>query len=166
MKIHINLITSKGRPAIAMVELIFAIVVIGITLLSVPLMVNQATQSTYTTLQQEAIAAAASDMSLILSREWDEANTDDELDSTILVTTDTSYDEDDRINLRSRTYYTSTGGKLSPSTSLGTDSGDLDDIDDVHNINTTVDDVDGDDLIDQTMTIATTVTTVCGFFGR
>ena len=156
MKIHINLISSKKRKAIAMVELIFAIVVIGITLLSIPLMVNQASQSTYTTLQQEAIAAAASDMSLILSREWDDANTNDSLDSTILTTASGNYDQAARTNLQSRTYFTSTGGTLAVSTTLGAD-GDLDDIDDVHNTNTTLTSLGGSDLVDQTMTIATTV---------
>lgn len=136
MIIHINLITSKKRKAIAMLELIFAIVVIGITLLSVPLMVNQASQSTYTTLQQEAIAAAASDMSLILSREWDEANTNDTLDSTILTTASSNYNQAARTNLRSRTYFSATGGTMSASdytTFQSPDTGDIghDDIDDV-----------------------------------
>ena len=148
MKIHINLISSKKRKAIAMVELIFAIVVIGITLLSIPLMVNQASQSTYTTLQQEAIAAAASDMSLILSREWDDANTNDSLDSSILTTASGNYNQGARTNLQSRTYFISTGGTLAVSTTLGAD-GDLDDIDDVHNTNTTLTSLGGSDLIDQ-----------------
>ncbi len=156
MIIHINPIASKKRKAIAMIELIFAIVIIGITLLGVPLMVNQASQSTYTTLQQEAIAAAASDMSLILSREWDEANTNDSLDSTILKTASGNYNQTARTNLQSRTYFSSTGGTLDASTTIGAD-GDLDDIDDVHNTNTTLIPLGGSDLVDKTMTIATTV---------
>jgi len=156
MKIHINLISSKKRKGIAMVELIFSIVVIGITLLSIPLMLNQASQSTYTTLQQEAIAAAASDMSLILSRAWDEANTGDALDATILTTASGNYNQGARSNLQSRTYFSSLGGTLTAS-SIGSDSGDLDDIDDVHDTNTTLASMGGSDLIDQSMTIATTV---------
>jgi len=152
----ISLRAHKGRPAIAMIELIFAIVVIGITLLSVPLMVNQANQSTYVTLQQEAIAAAASDMSLILSREWDEANTDTSEAATILTGTGSNFTQADRSNIQSRTYITSTGALLSAS-SIGADSGDLDDIDDVNGITTILKDEGGDDLIDMTMTISTTV---------
>lgn len=155
MMIHINLITSKRRPAIAMLELIFAIVVIGITLLSVPLMVNQATQSTYTTLQQEAIAAAASDMNLILSREWDDANTNDLLDSTILTTASSNYNQAARDNNHSRTYFTSIGGTLAASTTLGSDGGDSDDIDDVGAV--TLTSMGGSDLVDTTITIGTTV---------
>lgn len=157
MRIHINQISSKRRPAIAMLELIFAIVVIGITLLSVPLMVNQATQSTYTTLQQEAIAAAASDMNLILSREWDDANTNDSLDSTILTTASSNYNQAARTNLHSRSYFTSTGSTLSAS-SIGSDSGDMDDIDDINDVNTTLTALGGSNLVDTNMTIATTVT--------
>ncbi len=152
---RIDILTTNKRPAIAMIELIFAIVVIGITLLSVPLMVNQASQSTYTTLQQEAIAAAASDMGLILSREWDDANTNDSLDSTILTTASTNYNLAARTNLRSRTYYTSIGGTRTASTTLGSDSSDSDDIDDVGTV--TLTSLGGSDLIDKTMTIATTV---------
>lgn len=153
MKLNLNI----KRPAIAMIELIFAIVVIGITLLSVPLMVNQASQSSYTTLQQEAIAAAASDISLIMTREWDDANTNDTLDSTILTTASSNYDQTARTNLRSRTYFSSTGGTRAASTTIGADTGDLDDIDDVHGLNTTLTSMGGSDLIDQTMTIATSV---------
>jgi len=60
------------RPAIAMIELIFAIVIIGITLLSAPMIISQSVQSINTNLKQEAIAAAASQISLILTYPWDE----------------------------------------------------------------------------------------------
>lgn len=157
MQIHINLISNKQRKAIAMIELIFAIVVIGITLLSVPLMVNQASESTYTTLQQEAIAAAASDMSLILSREWDEVNTNDLIDSTIVTTASGNYDQAARTNLRSRTYTSSLGTTLAASTTLSADSGDSDDIDDVNGVTTALTTLGTSDLVDTTMTIGTTV---------
>lgn len=60
------------RPAIAMIELVFALVIIGITLLSAPLILNQSIQSSYTAMQQESIAAASSQISLILTKAWDE----------------------------------------------------------------------------------------------
>ena len=63
------------RPAIAMIELIFAIVVIGITLLSAPLLVSQATSSSMTSFQQESVAMAASHTSAVMTYEWDEENT-------------------------------------------------------------------------------------------
>jgi len=64
----------KMRKAIAMIELIFAIVVIGIIMLSAPMLVNRATQSSYTGLQQEAITAAATQISQIMTAAWDQAD--------------------------------------------------------------------------------------------
>lgn len=62
------------RKAIAMIELIFAIVVIGIIMLSAPMLVSRATQSSYTGLQQEAITAAATQISQIMTAAWDQAD--------------------------------------------------------------------------------------------
>jgi len=71
-----NNLTRKIRPAIAMIELIFSIVIIGISMLTVPILVGQSTQSIYTSLQQESIAAAAVQISTIMSSHWDGNNTD------------------------------------------------------------------------------------------
>jgi type II secretory pathway pseudopilin PulG len=60
------------RPAIAMIELVFAIVIIGIALLSAPRIIGQSVKSINTALNQEAIAAAASQISLVLTYPWDE----------------------------------------------------------------------------------------------
>lgn len=65
------------RPGIAMIELIFAIVIIGITLLSAPLILNMSIQSSNVAMQQESIAATASELSLILTYPWDEGDTND-----------------------------------------------------------------------------------------
>jgi len=62
----------KLRPAVAMVELIFAMVIIGITLMSAPGIISVSMQSSHVAIQQEAIAAASSQISLILTRNWDE----------------------------------------------------------------------------------------------
>ena len=83
---QLHTITVKNRKAIAKIELIFAIVIVGIALLSVPNLIYRATESGYTAMQQEAIAAAASDISLILTKRWDEANTDPRLPAIILTT--------------------------------------------------------------------------------
>lgn len=72
------------RPAIAMIELIFAIVVIGITLLSAPLILNQSIRSSTVAIQQEAIAAAGSQLSLILTQNWDENASDQAIGFGIL----------------------------------------------------------------------------------
>jgi hypothetical protein len=58
-----------------MVELIFAIVVMGIAMLSLPLMVNTATQSSRVAFGQESIAILAAHTNAIMSFSWDENNT-------------------------------------------------------------------------------------------
>ncbi len=64
------------RKAIAMIELIFAIVIIGISLLSIPNLLMVSSNSTLITLQQESIAMAASHTNALMTYAWDEQNTD------------------------------------------------------------------------------------------
>ncbi len=148
----------KSRRAIAMIELIFAIVIIGITLMSVPNLVHQASESGYTTIQQESIAAAASDLSLILSREWDEVGTSDEFHTPILNTTDgTPSLGFPRLGGRSRTFATSLGGADLNASTIAND-GDFDDIDDAHAQIAELHLIDGtQDLIDVDINITATV---------
>ncbi len=63
---------KKSKSGIAMVELIFALVIIGIVLLSAPMLIQQSIRSGNIALQQEAIAAAAAQTSIVLSMHWDE----------------------------------------------------------------------------------------------
>jgi len=70
------------KRAIALIELVFAIVIIGITLLSVPNLISTATSSSNQIIKQEAIANAASYINIILSQFWDENAT--ELNNPIL----------------------------------------------------------------------------------
>jgi len=72
------------RPAIAMIELIFAIVVIGIVLMSAPMLISTATQSSYLATQQEAIGEASSHMNMILNYHWDEGDANETYDDHIL----------------------------------------------------------------------------------
>lgn len=64
------------RVGIAMIELIFAIVIMGIALLSVPMILSTATKSSILSLQQEAIAIAATHTNALLTYAWDEQNTE------------------------------------------------------------------------------------------
>ncbi len=67
---------KKLRVGIAMIELIFAIVIIGITLLSVPMLLTVVGKSNIVSFQQEAIAIAASHTNALMTYAWDEQNTD------------------------------------------------------------------------------------------
>ena len=68
--------TQKGfKRGVAMIELIFALVIIAIVLLSSPMLIKQSMSSSFVALQQEAIAATASQVSMLLSKPWDEEDT-------------------------------------------------------------------------------------------
>ncbi len=75
----------KMRNGIAMIELIFAIVVMGIVLMSAPMLISTSAQGSLVAVQQEAIAASASELGMILTRDWDEAGTDETAESPILI---------------------------------------------------------------------------------
>lgn len=89
-KIDIFSMMHKRRTAIAMIELIFAIVIIGLVLLTAPMLIDRSTKSTYVALQQESIAAAATQMNMIMTAEWDHSNTDNIEGAPVLQTGTTS----------------------------------------------------------------------------
>jgi hypothetical protein len=72
------------KRGIAMIELIFSIVIMGIVLLSAPMLIQQSIQSGNVAMQQEAIAAAASQTSVVLSMHWDENNNSNSIVSPML----------------------------------------------------------------------------------
>lgn len=73
------------RKAIAMIELIIAIVIMGIAFLAIPMINNEAIKSGENAMLQESIAAGASQTELILTMKWDEASSD-------ILDTSTSWD--------------------------------------------------------------------------
>jgi len=62
------------KNGIAMIELIFALVIMGIVLLSAPMLIQQSINSSNIALQQEAISALATHIEFILTMSWDENN--------------------------------------------------------------------------------------------
>jgi type II secretory pathway pseudopilin PulG len=81
---------KKRRAAIAMIELIFSIVIIGLVMLSAPMLIDRSTKSTYIALQQESIAAAAAQINMIMTAEWDNSNTFTTEGAPVLQTASTS----------------------------------------------------------------------------
>ncbi len=132
------------RPAIAMIELIFAIVIMGIVLMSAPMLISTATKSGYVAIQQEGINEAASRVNMIISDySWDEQNTDDNASYTIMQTSNVNVDLDEfssvifpgfRRGTPKESYrnFRLDSSRLDATAqgSLGDDSGDSDDIDD------------------------------------
>ena len=121
----------------AMIELIFAIVIMGIVMMSAPMLISTATKSGYATLQQEGINEVASQINMIMGYAWDENNTYDRSVITVLQTAgDTGLDENVTTgrragtpNISERTFIDDNSTKWSAS-AIGADAGDLDDIDD------------------------------------
>lgn len=72
----VNNLKVKSKKAIAMIELIFALVIMGIVLMSAPMLIHQSIQSGNVALQQEAISLTAEKVSWILSLPWDENSSD------------------------------------------------------------------------------------------
>ncbi len=135
--------TKTTRTAIAMIELIFAIVIIGITLMSAPMLISTATKSGYVTIQQEGINEAASRVNMIMGFHWDEANTDESILDAI-VQTNGHIDLNESIGadgngtgrrdgtpLESyRSFFDSDGNRYTATAVGSFDEGDEDDIDD------------------------------------
>lgn len=137
------MIQTHFKRGIAMVELIFALVIMGIVLLSAPMLIQQSIQSSNVAYQQESIAAIASHTGVLLSKHWDEENTKNTAGVSPVLQLSVaaggspydfsgiSFDS----NVSGRT--TSIADvNLTASTNLGQDNGDPDDfndIDDYHN---------------------------------
>lgn len=157
---------NTGRRAIAMIELIFAIVIIGITLMSVPNLIDRAAKSGYTSLQQEAIAVASSQIGLILAMKWDDNDNHNPCESPLIVS-----NGDPKLTTRPnapfRNFADCYTASLTPAsaTVIGwSEGGIFDDIDDadilsdmrLDNIETT--DTETGDVVDIDVSMLTTVT--------
>ena len=137
------------RDGVAMLELIFAIVVMGIVMLAAPMLMSQATQGSLNTVKQEAINAAAAQISLVQSVQWDESDTNPSTGAPILKVTSgypnfdevTSAISGTTVNVGRRAGTPQTSkrsfvfSKLNPSlrlgaSAIGPDGGDNDDVDD------------------------------------
>jgi len=127
------------RHAIAMIELIFAIVVMGIVMMSAPMLISTAAKSGYIAIQQESINEAATQVNIILGYQWDENNTNESYDPIVLSTSVVSdLSENGSTGMRFGTpkesyrKFVSTSGERGIATSIGSagESGGLDDIDD------------------------------------
>jgi Tfp pilus assembly protein PilV len=104
------------RPAIAMIELIFAIVIMGIVFLSAPMLISTASTSSQATFHQESIAMIASHTNALLSYAWDEQNTESVNNFTILDTNSSNT----QLDTTRRTVSNTTLGKVRVLPTLGT----------------------------------------------
>lgn len=76
----------KNRKAIAMIELIFALVVMGIAMLAIPIITSQSTKGSESAMMQESISQVAANINVVLAKYWDDANTNSNNERVILKT--------------------------------------------------------------------------------
>ncbi len=167
------MINKRFKKGIAMIELIFAIVIIGIVLLSTPMLIQQSVNSGFVALQQEAIAALSSHSGILLSKHWDEGDANNTTGvAPIIQLTSPKANSPFKlagiidINLSSRT--TAVGDDNLTITPIGTDGNEtfdiFDDIDDYNNVelnltifNNETTTASSGDYVDQNITIKTIV---------
>ncbi len=126
-----------------MIELIIAIVIMGIALLAIPMINKEAVRSGESAMLQESVAAGASQIQLILSKHWDEQNADPALGASILTTTSGNFNTYGGLNPASRTTLNTNGEVVAASNALGAEGGDRDDIDDFNGIAVGLIDIQG-----------------------
>lgn len=95
----------KNRKAIAMIELIFALVVMGIAMLAIPIITSQSTKGSESAMMQESISQVAANMNVVLAKYWDDANTNSNNERVILKTDSTT-------NFGTRAGLTSDNGRI------------------------------------------------------
>jgi hypothetical protein len=132
------------RYGIAMIELIFSIVIMGIVLMSAPMLIHTSINSGYISLQQEAISVLASQVNLVLVKSWD-ANT---VGEPIILGTQGDKSLSSRQGRMSRTLTLSTGGTLNAG-SIGYEQNDtFNDIDDFDKVTMSLRDFASTDIMD------------------
>jgi uncharacterized protein involved in tolerance to divalent cations len=119
-----------------MIELIFAIVIIAITVISLPMMTQTTAKGVEGNLVQEAIFAASAELNQAVSYYWDE-NSLQSANSLSRVVWTSSTDCDTSTKLRpghinQTLHRRCIDDNSSRPSALGSDSGDLDDIDDIN----------------------------------
>ncbi len=133
----------KGlRPALAMIELIFTIVIMAIVLMSAPQLIRSATKSGYVAIMQESINETAAQVNMVMGYYWDEADVNENFLPPVLHVSagNADLDANGTTGLRKgvpllslRSFIRSDAQELNASIAadLGNDGGDRDDIDDL-----------------------------------
>ena len=124
------------RYAFTMIELIFAIVVIAISVMSLPMMTQVTSKGIESSLVQEAIFAAATKLNEAVTYRWDENSIDplqpDSLSKIISTDVGGCATAGQRAGFIAQLMHRRCLNDVTirPSTTLGKDAGDLDDLDD------------------------------------
>lgn len=128
------------RKASSMIELVIAIVVMGIAMMTLPLMLERTQENNAFAMQQEALLAARTQIGDMTTYPWDDNSLKDNKvaildtnasDIELARTSATSPRRVGHVNQdRRRKFFDSNEANNAASTALGPEGGDLDDIDD------------------------------------
>lgn len=118
-----------------MIELIFAIVIIAITALSLPMMTQITSRGGERNIVQEAIFAASTELNQVVSYRWDENSTqDDTMLSRVISTSDADCNATTKLrpgHINQPYHRRCIDDTTIRPSALGSDGGDLDDLDDI-----------------------------------
>jgi len=124
----------KLRNGSSMIELVIAIVVMGIAMMTLPMMLTTVQNNNTFALQQEAILMTRTQLGDIMTYPWDDKSEDNSFNIGILDTSgDSDFNRTNRVGLvkadKRRKFFTTVTTATLPA-NLGQDGGDYDDIDD------------------------------------
>ena len=134
---------SRGSSAFTLLEIVFAILVMAIIIVSLPVVMGSNQKGIDTTIVQEAIFGASAELNQVLSYRWDENSIDEADDpfglSKVIETGDCS-NTNTSLNYRLRPGHIAQplhrrcldSNNTAVTLVFGQDSGDMDDIDDVN----------------------------------
>lgn len=157
---------KSDRKAVAMIELIFAIVVMGIAMLAIPMITTQSNRAVESAMMQESISTAASQIQMIMTRHWDANNEDPALGSyrPILKTSSVYFKDRGGLNvgMEGRTNLTITGVEINATLSGDFNDTGLNDVDDYNGVVTLLNSIvasttSAGDYIDKDMNMTSAV---------
>jgi type II secretory pathway pseudopilin PulG len=150
---------KNSRKAVAMIELIFAIVIMGIAMLAIPMITTQSSRAVESAMMQESISTAASQIQMIMARQWDQSDVNVLTEPCpILKTQSVNFDNRGGLNNFGR----KADNALNATVSANFDDGGLNDIDDYNGISTLLNSIvasttSAGDYIDKDMNMTSTV---------
>lgn len=125
---------TLSKSAFTMIEFIFAIVVIGITMVSLPMINQVVSKGVEGNLVQEAVFAASTELNQVLSYHWDENSTQgNDTVAKVIWTSNTDCDPNTKLrpgHVNEPMHRRCLDNNVTRPSALGSDSADLDDIDD------------------------------------
>ena len=122
------------RDAFSLIELIFAIVIIGITVISLPMMNQVNSKGIENALVQEVIYATSAKLNQATSYNWDELDDGNSSFSKVISNGDCNSSTKLRIGHINQPYHRCLDDTSIRPSNIGSDGGDLDDLDDLDTI--------------------------------